>query len=113
MLKAKLSRIAAVAAVSLASLATMAGSAHAAYTGTISSVLTPGDKVVVDNIMGQGFQGSVNAGYTSVDYLLYFFTQPAVLSVLVAIGLIYFGGGFALTWAKGWFKGRKGKKSIK
>jgi len=109
MLKSKLLKYGAMASVAVASLATTAGTF--AFSGTITDNLSVADKAIVEDVMDKAVAGAVSAGYTSVNFLLTYGTQEAIISIIVAIGLIYFGGGWAISWVKSIFTGRKSKKS--
>jgi len=63
-------------------------SASAAFTGTFTNAMTSEQVTSLDGVANGSLQGIINFFYTGVIYILGFVTQPAVIGVLVAMGLM-------------------------
>lgn len=64
-----------------------------AYTWTITNVVQSWDATIVDWILNSWFQAWINVLYSTIITIFNFLIQPAVLSVAVALIVIYFGYG--------------------
>lgn len=63
-------------------------SASAAFTGTFSNAMTSDQETSLDEVANASLDGIIDFFYTGVIYILGFITQPAVIGVIVAMGLM-------------------------
>lgn len=77
-----------VALTTVGGLAVSSQASAASYTGSLSNVMVAGDISAADTLNNAGFGGIVNFIYSMVSYLVSFFMQATVLSVVVALVVI-------------------------
>lgn len=87
-LKTKILSTIAVAGVALSSFGAVAVTHAASYTGSLTNVMVAGDTSSADALNNAGFGGIVNFVYSMISYLVTFFMQASVLSVVVALAVI-------------------------
>jgi len=69
-------------------VAATVSSASAAFTGTFSNAMTTEQTTALNGVADASLDGIIDFFYTGVIYILGFITQPAVIGVLVAMGLM-------------------------
>jgi len=81
----KFSKSASALAVTLLGFASASA---ASFTWVLTNVLDGTGTVTADNVNNTAFSGVVNMIYSTIIYLVQFFTQGTVLAVLIALGVI-------------------------
>lgn len=59
-----------------------------AFTWTLTNAMSTEQQSQVNEVLGTAVQASLDIAYTAIMAVFNFFTQPAVLGVVVTIGLI-------------------------